>query len=200
MRLKSRMALIMDEGKKASISPEQIESGDPSILAEFLVEQHYPYLYRLAVSILEDEDEADDAAQETILRALSHWQDSPCREGQRSWLSAIAINHCRDRLRRRRTSQKVVQFLQVLHSNSKDPSVEELVDRNQSHSNLWETVQSLDEKHRLPVILRFMHGLSAAEIAKLLQINEGTVYSRLHYAMGKLRQSLSRSFEEGREQ
>jgi RNA polymerase sigma-70 factor (ECF subfamily) len=47
---------------------------------------------------------------------------------------------------------------------------------------LWLAVNELHDKHRLPIILHFLHGLTAVEIAGILEIKEGTVYSRLHYA------------------
>ena len=72
-----------------------------------------------------------------------------------------------------------------------------MVVQNQHHNDLKKVVQSLDEKHRLPVILKFGNGMSAGEIARALQISEGTVYSRLHYAIRKLRQELGPVFEEG---
>ncbi len=56
----------------------------------------------------------------------------------------------------------------------------------QLRGSLWQAVDSLGEKHRLPIILFYVHGLTAPEIAKVLEIREGTVYSWLHYACRKL--------------
>jgi RNA polymerase sigma-70 factor, ECF subfamily len=172
-------------------------NSEPEILAEILIEQHYTYLYRLAASILDDPAEADDAVQETLLRALAHWQQCPGPGERRGWLTVLAVNHCRDRLRRRKTRQAVTHLLQSLQHPGASTTVEDLVVQNQHRSDLQKAVQSLDEKHRLPVILRFGHGMNAGEIAQALQISEGTVYSRLHYAIRKLRQELAYAFEEG---
>ena len=51
---------------------------------------------------------------------------------------------------------------------------------------LWQAVYQLNVKHRLPVILHYVHGMTAPEIAAVLDIKDGTVYSRLHYACLKL--------------
>jgi RNA polymerase sigma-70 factor (ECF subfamily) len=172
-------------------------SSEPEILAEILVEQHYAYLYRLAASILDDPAEADDAVQETILRALAHWQQIPSARERRGWLTVLAVNHCRDRLRRRKTRQAVTRILQTLQHPGASTTVEDQVMQNQHRSELQLALQGLDEKHRLPVILRFGHGMNAGEIARALNISEGTVYSRLHYAIRKLRQELGPAFEQG---
>jgi RNA polymerase sigma-70 factor, ECF subfamily len=188
------MVLSMENSRTKE---ETARISEPEILAEILVEQHYSYLFRLAVSILDDPAEADDAVQETILRALAHWQQCPGASERRGWLTILAVNHCRDRLRRRKTRQAMTRILQVLQHSGTSTTVEDLVVQNQHHGDLKKAVHSLDEKHRLPVILRFGHGMSAGEIARVLQISEGTVYSRLHYAIRKLRQELGPAFEEG---
>lgn len=198
MRFKSRMALSMEETNTVEKTTKKISSSDSSILAETLVNDHFSYLYRLAASILDDPQEADDAVQETILRALAHWQDGPTGPERRGWLTVLAVNYCRDRLRRRKARQSMVNILQALHlAKPSVLSIEDQVGCNQIHSELWKSVQALDEKHRLPVILKFVHGMSAVEIAESLQISEGTVYSRLHYAIHKLRERLGPAFEEG---
>jgi RNA polymerase sigma-70 factor (ECF subfamily) len=60
-------------------------------------------------------------------------------------------------------------------------------------------VDSLGDKHRLPIILRYVHELSTPEIAAILGLSEGTVHSRLHYARQRLQASLSRPGEEVKE-
>ena len=71
MRFKSRMALSMEETHTVEKTTKKISSSDSSILAETLVNDHFSYLYRLAASILDDPQEADDAVQETIFARAS---------------------------------------------------------------------------------------------------------------------------------
>jgi RNA polymerase sigma-70 factor, ECF subfamily len=192
------MALSMEESNPTKQATQHAHYSNQSVLAEALVNQQYPYLYRLAFSILGDADEADDAVQETILKALAHWKDGLKEPEQRRWLTVLAVNHCRDRLRRQKVRIALVDILGVLHlARTHEASTEEMFARKQDRSTLWQCVQDLDEKHRLPVILRFVHGLSAAEISQALSIQEGTVYSRLHYAIHQLRERLEKAFEEG---
>jgi RNA polymerase sigma-70 factor (ECF subfamily) len=188
------MVLSMENPRTNS---DVTRNSEPEILAEILIEQHYAHLYRLAASILDDPAEADDAVQETILRALAHWQQCPGPGERRGWLTVLAVNHCRDRLRRRKTRQAVTRILQTLQYPGASTTVEEQVLQNQHRSDLQKAVQALDEKHRLPVIFRFGLGMNAGEIARALNISEGTVYSRLHHAIRRLRQELGPAFKEG---
>ena len=68
---------------------------------------------------------------------------------------------------------------------------EDVLAQKEVEAKLVQAVNDLKDKHRLPIILRYTHNLTAAEIAQVLEISEGTVYSRLHYARRELRQKLS---------
>jgi RNA polymerase sigma-70 factor (ECF subfamily) len=192
------MALSMEDTQANNDAKNKTNSTDALCLADVLVEQHYAFIYRLASSILDDPDEADDAVQETILRALANSQQIPTGQDQRRWLTTVAVNHCRDRLRRRKMRQTLNGILQSLHLVSEvESSVEELYDNSYDHTEIWKAVQSLDEKHRLPILLRYVSGMSTKEIALTLKISEGTVYSRLHYAIGKIKKQLGPAIEGG---
>jgi RNA polymerase sigma-70 factor (ECF subfamily) len=63
--------------------------------------------------------------------------------------------------------------------------------QREANRQLWQAVDDLDDKHRLVVILRYVHDLSTAEIADALDISQGTVHSRLFYARRQLQKWLS---------
>ncbi len=159
----------------------------PALEIDALVHEHYAYLRRLATSLLGDADEADDAVQETFIaaqRTLAHFRGE---SSPRTWLTRITINVCQSHLRRRRARQMMQQALQALHLIKNQPAApEETVAQNEADRILWQAVDTLDEKHRLPVILHYVYELSVPEIAETLQIQQGTVHSRLHYAREKL--------------
>jgi RNA polymerase sigma-70 factor (ECF subfamily) len=67
---------------------------------------------------------------------------------------------------------------------------EETALRNEVDRVVWNTIQSLGEKHRIPIILRYYHGLPIAEIAQVLGISEGTVHSRLNTARERIKVEL----------
>ena len=177
------------------------ETAEASHSFEHLVREHYPYIRRLALSILDDSRvdgaaEADDAAQETFItvyRALSSFRG---QSSLKTWLTSIAVNTCRARLRKRKLRQALHATLRGLHLSERLASPEETAAQNETHRQLWQAVDSLDEKHRLPVILRYVHQLTVPEIAESLGTNEGTVHSRLHYARKTLLDRLGRFLEE----
>ena len=64
---------------------------------------------------------------------------------------------------------------------------------NEQTRTLWQAIERLDEKHRLPIVLRYYHELSTQEIADVLEINVGTVHSRLANARQQLNGHLKRT-------
>lgn len=179
----------------ALVSPTPLESTSPrehmgTNPLETLVHEHRAYLFRLCLSILNEPDEAEDVTQETFVAALLGINQFRGEAHIRTWLSAIAINHCREALRKRKTRQTLHTVLQNLHLQNTPALPEDTYLQNESQRQLWDAVNALDEKHRLPVILHYAHNLPAPEIAQILSLSEGTVYSRLHYARKQLLGSL----------
>jgi RNA polymerase sigma-70 factor (ECF subfamily) len=159
------------------------ETIDQSLNIEHLVREHYSYIHRLALSILDDPNEADDAAQETFIAASRNLSSFRGDASPRTWLTTITVNACRGRLRKRKARQRLQTALQSLHlAHARSVSLEEAAIRRDSHRSLRNAVARLDDRHRLPILLRYVHGLSVPEIAASLHTNPGTIYSRLHYA------------------
>ena len=156
--------------------------------AETLVRDHYAFLERLCLSILGDEQEAQDAVQETLLRALLHQAKFQPGTSLKSWLTTIAVNLSRDMLRRRSARQRLQGVLHLVRLAPASP--EEAVIGSERDRALWQLVRGLGEKQRLPLVLRYVHGLPVSEIAQILGLSEGTVHSRLHYATRKLQQRM----------
>ncbi len=166
---------------------------DRQALAESLLSSHYADVHRLALSILGDADEADDVAQDTFITALRHIGRYSPGTNLRGWLSTITVNLCRDRLRRQKTRQRWSDLFSGGRgpSNERPRHMETRHIRREANAALWASVNALDEKHRLPVILRYANGFSVREVAEALRIPEGTVHSRLHHAIKKLASTLT---------
>ncbi len=168
-------------------SPYIHESTNAEHSFEALVREQYAYIRRLALTILDDGGpdsaaEADDATQETFITAYRSLAGFRGHSSLKTWLTAIAVNACRARLRKRKLRRALYVTLRGLHPTQRLASPEETAAQNEVDLQLWREVDSLDEKHRLPVILRYVHELTIPEIATSLGMNEGTVHSRLHYA------------------
>lgn len=181
-----------------TVEPDQLlraERTDRQVLAESLLDHYFADVHRLALSILRDEAEADDVTQETFITALRQIGRYDPGTNLRAWLSTIAVNLCRDRIRRNQARSRWRELWSGSQIGSGGPSrnLETRHVRHEAHSALWSAVNALDEKHRLPIVLRYANGLAVREVAAILHIPEGTVHSRLHHACKKLASALSGS-------
>ena len=165
----------------------QEQSFDSIALTEELVAQYYSYIVRLSYSVLRDPAEAEDVAQETFVTALLRIDQCDPDSNLKAWISTIAMNKSRDILRKRKRKAAFQNMLQSVRSlTDHHSSPENTAVSNDTNSRLWAAVEQLGEKHRLPVILRYVHNLSIREIAEILETKEGTIHSRLFYACKKL--------------
>ena len=174
-----------------TLPTKQLEDLNGEAAIDQLLREHYAYIQRMALSILDDAHEAEDVVQETFIAAHRALPNFRQEANPKTWLSAIAINASRGRLRKRKVRQVLVDALHGLHLlKSPPPSPEQAAINTEEDHALWQAVDELDDKHRLPVILRYVHELRIPEIAKILRISQGTVHSRLHYARQQLHAQL----------
>jgi RNA polymerase sigma-70 factor (ECF subfamily) len=141
-------------------------------------------LYGVARLILRSSDLAEDAVQEALVRA---WQQLPSlRDPERldAWLYRLVVNACADQGRQLRRWSERLQPLQLETAVADD--TRSVADREQ----LARGFDRLRPEQRAVVVLHFYSGFSAAEIARILGIPEGTARSRLHYATEALRAAL----------
>jgi RNA polymerase sigma factor (sigma-70 family) len=172
---------------------ELCRAGDTLAVEQF-VRTYQQDVYRLSLSILDDSSEADDATQESLLAALRALDTFQGGSSLKTWLFSITVNHCRNRLQQRRRRERLSDILRgILRIQTpRIPSTEEHTIQHESDQALWRAIQRMDEKHRIPIVLRYYHDLSVAEIANILQIPEGTVHSRLNTARKQLRDVLKK--------
>ena len=170
---------------------EQCRAGD-SLAIERLVQSHQQDVYRLALSILDDSDEADDVTQEVFVSALRALESFHGNASFRTWLFSITINLCRTRLKRHKNRGRLQLILQSLFQlpgeQAHHPEEETL--QNESDDALWRAIHALDDKHRLPIVLRYYHDMPVADIAGMLRVPVGTIHSRLNHARERLRAML----------
>jgi RNA polymerase sigma-70 factor (ECF subfamily) len=139
---------------------------------------------------LDDSNEADDATQESLLAALHALDSFQWAASLKTRLYSITVNICRTRLQRQKRRERLRQILGGILQVTRALSVEESAIENESDEALWRAIHNMDEKHRIPIVLRYYHNLPVAEIAHILQIPEGTVHSRLNTARRKLHEVL----------
>jgi RNA polymerase sigma-70 factor (ECF subfamily) len=170
------------------------KQGDKLAL-EALIRRYQTYVFRLCCLVMRNEQDAEDMTQETFLRACRALPRYQSREGSsfEAWLYRIAVNCCRSRMRR-----KWYQMLpwpepapQIMAEPDEQP--ERRVEQNEWRAEILDAIDSLGDKHRMVVVLRYYAGMSNEEIAEALGLPSGTVRSRLFTARERLRQVLEES-------
>lgn len=171
------------------------KEGDEAAVLQF-IQEYQLGVFRLALSILNDPFEANEAAQDTFIAALRGLNSYRETASFKAWLYTIALNISRSRLRKLKAWERLQQTLTTLfHVRAQlPPTLEEEAVNNEEKAALWNALEKLGEKHRLPIVLRYYHDLSIREIADILKIKEGTVHSRLSIAREKLRADLEGSY------
>lgn len=180
----------MMEVHPARLITECIAGNEDAI--ELLVRQYETGVFRLALSIVGDESEASEITQETFLAALRALPKYREKTSFKAWLFTIALNHSRSHLRKRKVIERLKNTLTSIFrvEAQKQISPEEAAIQNEKEAALWHSLNELDDRHRIVVILRYFHELSIAEISDVMSVNEGTIHSRLHNAREKLRDAL----------
>lgn len=164
-------------------------SGDEQAV-EALVNQYRAPLFRLALSVLDNPADADEAVQDALVAALRGLKGYRGQAAFRTWLFTIVLNVCRGRLRQRRFRLKLAQTLQALWPRGSLARVEAVALEHERDTIIWQAVSALPDRHRLPVVLRYYHGYATAEIAEMLRVPKNTVISRLAAARKRLREQL----------
>ena len=124
--------------EEVSLAQDRQEHG---LSIEGLVREHYSYIQRLALSILDDAQEAEDAAQETFIAANRSLPGFRGEASPRTWLTAITVNACRGRLRKRKARQGLHNALQALHlAQRQTDTIEEAAIRKEAQRDLRQAV------------------------------------------------------------
>jgi RNA polymerase sigma-70 factor (ECF subfamily) len=139
--------------------------------------------YRLAGMVLRDSSEAEDAVHDAAVQAWLHWKDLRDPERMDAWFDRILVNGCRARLRRR-------AIRPLMLADPPDPPGPDPLAGIHERDVLHRALATLDADHRIAVVLRYVADLSPAEIAARTETREGTVKSRLHYALRQMHAAL----------
>jgi RNA polymerase sigma-70 factor (ECF subfamily) len=159
--------------------------GDEAACAQ-IVQTYQETVFRLAYLLLGDADDAQDATQETFIRALSNLHQFDSTRPLRPWLLQITRHLASNR---RRSLGRYLTALRrsLLQEPSSTPTIEDLVSERAAAQALYTAVHELSEADQEVIYLRYFLELSVAETAATLDIEEGTVKSRLSRALSRLR-------------
>lgn len=153
-----------------------------------LVEHYQTPVFNLCYRMLGEPESAEDAAQESFLRAYQNLSRYDRQRPFATWLLSIAAHHCIDRLRRRR-----LVFFSLDAEREDDDRPTELPDRNaidpeqeairrEEQEGIQAALRGLDVTDRAAIVLRYWYDFSEVEIAGSLNLTVSAVKSRLHRA------------------
>ena len=167
----------------------RVRKGDEAAFRR-VVDIHGPRMYLLAVSMLGNREDAQDAVQETFVGAFRGLRGFQGRSTVKTWLTRILMNNVAD-LRRRRHLRKTLPFDEAAEQLGASPArrVTE-TGRADMRMDIAAVVGRLPEEHRTVIVLREMQGMTYEEIAAALGVPRGTVESRLFRARQKLKEFL----------
>jgi RNA polymerase sigma-70 factor (ECF subfamily) len=153
---------------------------------ESLLTENAPLAFRVARGVLRNDADAEDVAQEALLRAYRRFEGLRDRARFRAWLVRISFRIALDRLRSgKRRQQRETQWVFENSRSAARPG-----DSREFQRQFDRAMDELPEKQRLVLLLTAMEGHSLYEVAKLLAVPVGTVKSRLFFARKTLAEKL----------
>lgn len=181
----------MDDLLKAApddgVLVERARQGD-SVAMDALVERHHGAVYRMALVLLSDPDQAADVTQETFLRALRGLSGYRGEAAFRTWLLTIAGNEARGMMRKgaRRREEPLDPAAPVSDGVDGEGTVLQRLEVER----IRELLPRLPEKQRRAVLLRIFDGLSFREVGDAIGSSEGAARVNYFHGIGRLRAML----------
>ncbi len=151
-----------------------------------LVETYQTHVYNLCYRMLGEPEAAEDAAQETFLRAYQHIHRYDSKRPFGTWLLSIAAHYCIDRLRRRKFTMTSIDQdeedggFELPDPESPNPENEAIY--GEQRRLMQRLLKQLDAVDRAAIVMRYWHDCSEVEIAESLNLTVSAVKSRLHRA------------------
>ena len=157
------------------------QEGDPQAFT-YLVETYQRPVYNLCYRMLGNAQDAEDAAQETFMRAYKSIKRYDRKRPFSTWLLSIAAHYCIDQIRRRRLKIVSVEDLPVPDLPDHSPGMESRLGRKEEQKRVRALLDTLDPVDRAAVIMYYWYDFSYKEICQALSLSVSAVKSRLHRA------------------
>ncbi|NTU66026.1 MAG: sigma-70 family RNA polymerase sigma factor [Chloroflexi bacterium] len=166
-------------------------AGDPQAFGE-LVQRYERDVFNLAYRMLNNANDAEDAAQETFLRAYSQLKTFHADRKFATWLLSICAHHCIDRLRRRKFLWLSLEDDVLEESVASDvPEPDDVVLRAENAHEIAQSLERLSPAYRLVVVLKYWHDQSVEEIARTTGDSVSAVKVKLHRARKALARAMT---------
>jgi RNA polymerase sigma-70 factor, ECF subfamily len=159
--------------------------GDADAFSQ-LVEAYQHAVYNLCYRMLGDPYEAEDAAQETFLRAYRSMARYDRNRSFSTWLLSIAAHYCIDQIRKRRAVVLPIEDLPYQEIQDPAPNPEAVASQNEEQRRVQALLGSLSPADRASVVMYYWYDFSYEEIAQALGLTTSAVKSRLHRSRREL--------------
>ena len=181
-----------DTGFDEASAVARCQNGDRAAFRA--VYEHYsPFLFRTALLMTRSREHAEDALQDTFVKAWKSIGSYKTGTELRSWLVTILLNNIRSW--RRRIMRRAARLSIVpLDSPGPEPSYEDEPSDPVEVDRLMKALKRLSHRQRSVVVLRYYGGMSVPEIAKTLDCPEGTVKSQLHRSLNNIREHMAATY------
>ena len=178
----------INQSEAETIWIEQARQGNKRAFSR-LVEAYQRPVYSITYRMLGNPEEAEDAAQETFLKAFSNLRKYDPDRKFSTWLFSIANHHCIDRLRKRRVKWVSIDDNPVLGNMEGDsPRPETQALGQEQRDSIQHVIEQLEPGYRMPLVLRYWEECSYEEIAEIMEISIPAVKSRLFRARQQVAQ------------
>lgn len=168
----------------------QAQHGDKDAFSK-IVETHQVQVFNLCYRMLGNRRDAEDAAQETFLRAYHAIKRYDSKRKLVTWLLSIASNYCIDQHRKRKLLTISFDGLPFLDMGDKQPGVENMYELGEEQERVQNLLEGLKPKDRAAIILLYWYDYSYEEIASTLSLTASAVKSRLHRARQVLAEAIT---------
>lgn len=150
-----------------------------------------PQVFRLAVGLLGNVADAEEVVQDTFVYALRNLKRfDPARSAVGAWLYTIALGRCRNKRRRRTLVTLPLEFLDGQRREGPRREIETALEQRGVRQQTWEALQTLSPRLRETLVLRFLSGLTYAEIGQVMGCNPKTAESRVRLGLAAMRRVL----------
>lgn len=138
------------------------------------INKYGDHLLRLCTLYLKDRGLAEDAVQETLIRAWEHYDSFEARASEKTWLTKIAVNICKNMLRSPWNRRAEIDNFEELVGISRNE-----YEQVNKQMDVMNAIIKLKEKYRIVILLYYYEELSVKEIAALISQKEATILTRL---------------------
>lgn len=147
-----------------------------------LIELYQRPVYNLCYRMLNDGGDAEDAAQETFLRAYKSMKEYDPNRAFPTWLLSIAAHYCIDQIRKRRMAVVSMEDLPYPEISDDAPGPESTISRKEEQGRVHALLETLNPTDRAAVVMYYWYDFSYDEIGEALSLSLSAVKSRLHRA------------------